>query len=173
MQSRHTLSALALGLSLTLAGVSGCSAGDGMSVKGSSEAKELTKGASLNLDELRGFDNVTVTLDDVTTGADCAAKASNGQWVALGLTVKNNGGATTPGITVGQWTAVDAGGTKTEVPRMTGDLCAKPDQQFPLSFDGKDEVKGTLFLDVPEQTTKLENSIPHDTESGTLVISLN
>ena len=56
---------------------------------------------------------------------------------------------------------------------MTGDLCAKPDQQFPLSFDGKDEVKGTLFLDVPEQTTKLENSIPHDTESGTLVISLN
>jgi hypothetical protein len=82
-----------------------------MSVKGSSEAKELRKGASLNLDELRGFDNVTVTLDDVTTGADCAAKASNGQWVALGLTVKNNGGATTPGITVGQWTAVDAGGT--------------------------------------------------------------
>ena len=156
MKSRHTLSALALGLSLTLAGVSGCSAGDGMSVKGSSEAKELTKGTSLNLDELRGFDNVTVTLDDVTTGADCAAKASNGQWVALGLTVKNNGG-----------------GTKTEVPRMTGDLCAKPDQQFPLSFDGKDEVKGTLFLDVPEQTTKLENSIPHDTESGTLVISLN
>ena len=56
MKSRHTLSALALGLSLTLAGVSGCSAGDGMSVKGSSEAKELRKGASLNLDELRGFE---------------------------------------------------------------------------------------------------------------------
>jgi hypothetical protein len=56
---------------------------------------------------------------------------------------------------------------------MTGDLCAKPDQQFPLSFDGKDEFKGTLLLDVPEQTTTLENSVPHDTESGTLVISLN
>jgi hypothetical protein len=26
---------------------------------------------------------------------------------------------------------------------------------------------------VPEQTTTLENSVPHDTESGTLVISLN
>ena len=70
------LSALALGLSLTLAGVSGCSAGDGMSVKGSSGARFSRKGTSLNLDELRGFDNVTVTLDDVTTGADCAAKAS-------------------------------------------------------------------------------------------------
>lgn len=170
MSYRTTTLVLTGALALAL---SGCGDGDGMSVKGSSDPVTVSPGESIDLDELMGYPDIELQLDGVERDAQCSeSSVGDGEWIALDLTLRRTGEAQQTMVGSDRWTAVGADGSRTVLDNI-GALCLPPDEQFPLSWDGEDEITGRHHLLVPEGTVQVEHDVPHDSRSGSIVVELD
>ncbi len=140
---------------------------------GGHPGRDITLGENVDLTEEPGYPDIAVTVARVTRNATCpqGPPPRLGQYVALDLIVRR----TKPnhdivGITTFEWVALGPDGTATKTYGLSGFLCQRATEQFPLRFGDRDEVRGQLILDVPSDTVTVTATIPWDQRAARLLI---
>lgn len=140
---------------------------------GGHPGRDITLGENVDLSEEPGYPDIAVTIARVTRNATCpqGPPPRLGQYVALDLIVRR----TRPnhdivGITTFEWVALGPDGTATKTYGLSGFLCQRATEQFPLRFGDRDEVRGQLILDVPSDTVTVTATIPWDQRAARLLI---
>lgn len=140
---------------------------------GDHPGRDITLGENVDLSEEPGYPDIAVTIARVTRNATCpqGPPPRLGQYVALDLIVRR----TKPnhdivGITTFEWVALGPDGTATKTYGLSGFLCQRATEQFPLRFGDRDEVRGQLILDVPTDTVTVTATIPWDQRAARLLI---
>ena len=64
----------------------------------------------------------------------------------------------------------DANGTATKTYGLSGFLCQRATEQFPLRFGARDEVRAQLILDVPSDTVTVTATSPWEPRAARLLI---
>lgn len=140
---------------------------------GDHPGRDIVLGEDIDLTDEPGYPDIAVTVARVTRDASCPQGPSprRGQYVALDLIVRR----TTPGndvvgLTTFEWVAVGSDGTETKTHGLSGFLCQRATDQFPLRFGDRDAVRGQLILDVPTDTVTMTATIPWDHRAARLLI---
>ncbi len=135
--------------------------------------RDITLGENVDLSQEPGYPDIAITIARVTRDPSCphGPPPRLGQYVALDMMVRR----TTPdasnvGITTLEWEALAADGTGTKIYGLSGFLCQKPMEQFPLRFGERQEVRGQLILDVPIGTTTLSATSAWNSRAARLLI---
>ncbi len=133
----------------------------------------ITLGRRVDLSREPGYPKITLTVVNVTRDHGCPGGPPPrlGQYVALDLIVgrasaKND----TVGITTLQWAALAPDGTATATHGLSGYVCHRPAEQFPLRFGAREEVRGQLMLDVPANTATISATAAWDARATRLLI---
>lgn len=135
-----------------------------------------TVGEPADLTQKLSLPGVEVHLESVVKDAQCSdggLRPSNGDFIAVEVTVRNAGDEDVVGMSSFEWQAIGSDGASipahAKVPTYG---CFAPDQQFPLEFDGADEVSGTLLFDAPADTERLVGSAIYVNPSPTFTLDL-
>ena len=140
--------------------------GDGGPALSGGAAKATAEvGKPVDLSVRSGLGDVEITVHKVTRHAPCLTgrKPQLGEFVALDVTSKNQDDPDSPtGISFSNWQAVDSSGTVTEADGGPTMACFKPADQFPITFEGAKQVRGTVIVDVPPGTAAVRRWTPYE-----------
>ncbi|GAB3108929.1 hypothetical protein GCM10027055_06570 [Janibacter alkaliphilus] len=164
----------AFGLALGALLVAGCGE-DTEGPRGSDGEMELRVGESIDLDDLAGFQDRTVTLNAIEPNATCERSRTDAgmRWVVLDLTVEKPSEDTGPvSVASNDWSYVDGSGTEVETDGISFALCLAPEDQPSLEFEGEDTAEMPLYFEVPRDATELRSTVSYSNPSGTLVVPL-
>lgn len=135
--------------------------------------RDVTLGDDVDLTDEPGYPEIAVTVARVTRDAGCAQGPPPrlGQYLALDLIVRRTRpGNDVVGLTTLEWVALGPDGTTTTTHGLSGFLCQKATEQFPLRFGERDEVRGRLVIDAPRDTVMMSATVPWDHRAARLLI---
>ncbi len=135
----------------------------------------ITLGENVDLTNQPGYPDIALTVVRVSRDVGCpqGPPPRLGQYVALDLIVRRtNPRNDNVGVTAVEWVALAPDGTETKTHGLSGFLCQRPEEQFPLRFGDREEIRGQLILDVPTDTATMSATIPWDDRAARLLIRL-